>query len=456
MWTSLKNYFKKHRRSLTITAFAVSGTYLLGIWAKWKFLEWQERSAAERTARENMKRRFQKRQSDCVYTITSCLHIVADNILNEIDVDAIINELQKARNRKQSTKIFSPTSSVVMVDPATNSTDNDQEDDASKVNSESEKNGVDNNTEQSVEKDESTPESSSNDSIPESPTNGSVESEVVMDKKTKRELWEEVKIKSFMRTISAVYIFALLSLLTHLQLNLLGRFNYLHSVISLTERDREQTIQIQHPTGSTISALTETKYLTFSWWLLQVSWRHLVDTVNFAVQSVLADVPVNRRVKYEDIVWMISQVRSHVEGSPELRKTFRGIMLPDKMSDELEVLRKGSNHSNEPVIEKELRDLLNETKDVIDSNDFWIVQNAVLNKLFGVMLSDIHNIFYPPDANNNELEDKEMVLAKLLPGITREAHQVVNGVPNRFLEAISEITELEALSAIIYTSFEDE
>src|SRR6185369_5433808 len=92
-----------------------------------------------------------------------------------------------------------------------------------------------------------------------------------------------------MRTISAVYIFAFLSLLTHVQLNLLGRFNYLYSVISLTERDREQTIQIQHPTGSTISALTETKYLTFSWWLLHVSWRSLVESVNFAVQSVLAE-----------------------------------------------------------------------------------------------------------------------------------------------------------------------
>jgi len=32
-------------------------------------------------------------------------------------------------------------------------------------------------------------------------------------------------------------------------------------------------------------------------------------------------VPVNRKVKYEDIVWMISQVRSQVEGPPELRKT---------------------------------------------------------------------------------------------------------------------------------------
>jgi len=139
-----------------------------------------------------MKRRFQKRQSDCAYTITSCLHIVADNILNEIDVDAIINELQKARNRKQSPKIFSPTSSVVMVDRATNPADDDPAENASKVGSEDEKN----NTESSAEKDESTPESSSNDSTPESPTNGSGESEVIMDKKTKRELWEEVKIKS--------------------------------------------------------------------------------------------------------------------------------------------------------------------------------------------------------------------------------------------------------------------
>jgi len=71
-----------------------------------------------------------------------------------------------------------------------------------------------------------------------------------------------------------------------------------------------------------------------------------------------------------------------------------------------------------------------------------MVQSAVLNKLFEVMQSDIHKVFYPPDADNNDLEEKEMLLAKLLPSITRETHQVVNGVPNRFLEVSKSICSI--------------
>jgi len=51
--------------------------------------------------------------------------------------------------------------------------------------------------------------------------------------------------------------------------------------------------------------------------------------------------------------------------------------------------------------------------------------------------------------------EKNITLVKLLPHITKEAHIVLNGVPPRFLEAIKDCKELQALSAIIYASFDN-
>ncbi|CAG8830739.1 16656_t:CDS:2, partial [Gigaspora rosea] len=52
-----------------------------------------------------------------------------------------------------------------------------------------------------------------------------------------------------------------------------GRYNYLYSITSLTERDREQVIQINPPTGSVLNQDIEKKYLTFIWWFLNVGYE---------------------------------------------------------------------------------------------------------------------------------------------------------------------------------------
>jgi peroxin-3 len=89
----------------------------------------------------------------------------------------------------------------------------------------------------------------------------------------------------FTRTIAAVYLETLLTLTIFIQLNLLGRYNYLYSV-SLTERDREQTITVHN--GSLLSPLTEQKYLTFIGWFLNEGYKEIVARVSRAVESSLS------------------------------------------------------------------------------------------------------------------------------------------------------------------------
>ncbi|KAG0248157.1 peroxin, partial [Linnemannia exigua] len=60
------------------------------------------------------------------------------------------------------------------------------------------------------------------------------EAAVAIERKTKLELWNELKVMSFTRTVTALYSLTFLTLLTQVQLNLLGRFTYVSSVIALS------------------------------------------------------------------------------------------------------------------------------------------------------------------------------------------------------------------------------
>lgn len=158
--------------------------------------------------------------------------------------------------------------------------------------------------------------------------------DALLTSKTKAELWHEVKILSkskqllnmnmqinpslsaFTRTLTILYSTTLLSLLTHIQLNLLGRYKYVRSVL---EMEREQKLKerqslqaslanlfwnsadipgssdslINEEINSTLglfgsdqTGYTERKYLTLSWWLLNVGWREVGDRVRVAVEAV--------------------------------------------------------------------------------------------------------------------------------------------------------------------------
>ncbi len=85
-----------------------------------------------------------------------------------------------------------------------------------------------------------------------------------------------------------MYLEIFLILTIFIQLNLLGRYDYLYSVVSHTERDKEQSIIIQPVNGSLLNHITEKKYLTFIGWFLNVGYKEIVARVSAAVGSSLS------------------------------------------------------------------------------------------------------------------------------------------------------------------------
>ena len=125
-----------------------------------------------------------------------------------------------------------------------------------------------------------------------------------------------------------MYTVSLLSLLTRIQLNLLGRRNYLSSVVSLASSpQQDHTISLENHDDDNVERAygndfeTNRKYLTFSWWLLHRGWRDVMALVEDAVKEVFGSVNPREDIALERISSLILNIRKAVEGAtPEKRK----------------------------------------------------------------------------------------------------------------------------------------
>ncbi len=65
---------------------------------------------------------------------------------------------------------------------------------------------------------------------------------ILADRQAKLRLWNDLKLTAFTRTITSLYCVVLLTLQTHIQLNLIGRFAYLTSVEALARESDDPEI----------------------------------------------------------------------------------------------------------------------------------------------------------------------------------------------------------------------
>lgn len=130
------------------------------------------------------------------------------------------------------------------------------------------------------------------------------------------------------RAFTLLYAIALLSLLTRIQLNLLGRRNYLSSVVALASHSpQDPTINLENRDDDDVKQSygndfeTNRKFLTFSWWLLHRGWRELMGKVELAVREAFGPHKPTEDISLESMSSLILDVRRRVEGTtPEERR----------------------------------------------------------------------------------------------------------------------------------------
>ncbi|KAJ3045791.1 peroxin [Rhizophlyctis rosea] len=313
-------------------------------------------------------------------------------------------------------------------------------------------------------------------------------------------LWEELKILGFTRTISSIYLLTLLILFTHLQLNLLGRFFYLDSVHTFADQlDLSHSSSESSPTEPRVKAVsdeTERKYLTFSWYILNVGWKRCVEKVREAVREVIGSMSLKEPLSFQKLEELITEIRTKVdttsilETSSQTAYPFVDCLMPPE-GNEAEVIQGGGATLSDGVtiteeseecttaasgstVEGELQDLLNETRDFLESPDFQNLLSHSLTQSFSLLLSQLRPTFeitpkspvlppsptsvQPEESSITELptpEMKDVPLAGVIPVFSRMGYGVLAGVGNGYLEALADLPELKAFAVVVYTGWED-
>jgi peroxin-3 len=284
------------------------------------------------------------------------------------------------------------------------------------------------------------------------------------------------------RAFTLIYTLALLTLLTRIQLNLLGRRSYLSSVVSLATGGMEQsTISLEnHDDDNPDQAYgndfeTNRRYLTFSWWLLHRGWREVMLKVEAAVKEVFGALSPRDDISMQRFSELTLEVRKKVEGATEAERqagTWLQYLLPPKEEEEFVLKESGMTKEPSPLgsvsisssESTPLRRLLDETSDLIDSPPFSHVLTLLLDAGYSTLVDEkIAQQAYkiPPTSDISHLnapqvtevvDVKPVKLPIVLAILTRQAHSIGNGVPNEYLQSMEQVRDLEAFAAVVYSS----
>jgi peroxin-3 len=290
-----------------------------------------------------------------------------------------------------------------------------------------------------------------------------------------------------------IYTLALLTMITRIQLNLLGRRSYLSSVVTLATGTAQATISLENNDDDNTEQAygndfeTNRKYLTFSWWLLNRGWIDVKEKVEAAVRKVFGHLSPRDNLTFEAFSTMTLDVRKLVEGeTPEARRASKWLpfVLPPQdledyviresgiLSDSTESLQEVSS----PGSTASLRRLLDETADLVDSPAFSHVTTLLLDAGFSHLVDKklataAFEIPVPtplqavesmsgftssaPTEQSSSLAGgatRAVLLPRILSVLTRQAHAIGNGMPNEYLQAMEGVRDLEAFAAVVYSS----
>ncbi|KAJ5689544.1 Peroxin-3 [Penicillium macrosclerotiorum] len=451
-----RRWLRRNRKGLAIGAGVLGAGYLAGQYVLSKISEARERMSSDRIARENLRRRFEQNQTDCTYTVLALLPTATENILEALPVEELTKELQK----KRAERLARLNAGEVAGSDMTSVSPSVTEDDRKSLSS--------------FQSEGYLHASQLGDSI-----NPDGQTQV---KRNKTQLWNEVKITSITRSFTLIYTLSLLTLFTRIQLNLLGRRNYLSSVISLATPPTDSTISLEDHDDELTQTLgddfeTNRRYLAFSWWLLHRGWKELMERVQPAVEEVFGPLNPREDISLSKLSELTLQIRKKVEGSTEEErrsKKWLSCLLPPSKEEEYVLRESGVEGVADPSSSQtasKLRHLLDETADLIDSPSFSFVLTLLNNEGFSTLVDQkcANEAFKAPVAAPETVpqsfdsmatvvpaaSEHKTKLANLLAVLARQAHVIGNGIhpPNEYLVAMDQnVRELEAFSAVIYSS----
>ncbi|KAJ1911474.1 peroxin [Mycoemilia scoparia] len=425
MLHSTVGFVRRHQRKFVVIAGIAGGLYYVGHALSNKINEMQRQAKEDHISRENIKRRFEQNQRDCLFTILGLMPELTDQFFEKVNVDRLIEELRD------------------MAKPVTPAADA----------------SFDNDENTPFYRPFQTPEKK---------------------QRTKAQIWEDIKLQSFTRTTCSTYVLSLLTILVHTQLNVVGRYTYIDSVVTQFEgvvnSDDEEL-----PIPSNIGMDDQRHYLILSWWLLNRGWRILLHDIQDSIVESISGLQLKKKITFRELTRCFEQIRVKIEASGVLENLSK-YLLPSneaQMSEFMAINGLGPDQVITPTFDQ----LVNQTRDILESNDARLVLNSCLNRIFEQLLATLKENFPEPepqpmpftplpdskassgpdggldlDKAVEEFEafsvtpEPQVVVAQLLPRISRESNSILSSSQNFYLDELCTSREVQALAVSIYTA----
>lgn len=257
----------------------------------------------------------------------------------------------------------------------------------------------------------------------------------------KLEIWEDLKIISFTRSIVAVYSTCMLVVLLRVQLNIIGGYLYLDNSVTKNGMTPLAPPDVQQ------------QYLSSIQHLLGEGLMELITVVKKAVQEVFGLVSLKQSLSLQELEKQLTQIRQLVEDDSSKYKSLSWYMMPDE-ENTLASQACGLTENDVTTIK-----LLNETRDMLESPDFNIVLHTCLNRGFVRFLDNMAEFFRPPQRDStpsstpDQLSHVSLPLAKIIPIINGQIHSICSEIPSHFVQDLLLIDQVKEFAANVYETF---
>lgn len=456
MFIGLKRFFQRNKRKFFFTGGIIAFIYFGLGFLRQKLINYQLKLAEERFSREQIRRRFEQTQKDALFTIYSLVPVLCTPIFESLPVETITKLLQARRLEKSGTGVGSTNDDVSIT---TNTTSNNQL-------------------------------GNENEPIATS------------ERKSKNELWSDLKSQSLTRLITLIYCNALLILFTRLQLNILSRRDYLEEAMKVAASKygiKKRIELIDNTTANSTSTGTETyineqAFLSFSWWLLNRGWIRIRERVQNSVDLVFKEIDPRAELSIDEFAQLIKKVQDSIENfdkqDEEKNSNFLSSVLLPPTNLEYFVIQQTLDDESLTKLQENpsnLRILLDETKNYISSESTLIVLSSLVNS--GILTSlehiamaisnkqqqqqqktaltlnsnntntSINSLQVPQQLQSlpesqQPLNEYKVKLAVLLANVIKASNEFKISPRNEFINNMDKVPELDEISASVYSNFD--
>jgi len=303
----------------------------------------------------------------------------------------------------------------------------------------------------------------------------------------KLQIWEEIKVLAFTRTMASVYGTCLLVVTLRVQLNLLGGYMYLdaiegHNHLGIVQKVPVATQQVQQ------------RYLSAIQHLVQDGLDDIIMRIDGAVREVIGPLTLKKELTVRDILGLIMVIRDKVESGESVNPTsgsttttghavcaptFQALidasLKTDLCSSSFEEAEDdaggaaaagGVQMTREDII---LTKMAADTKEVMATPDFASLLNLCLKIAFmrvGEQLGELFASSSSPSSvtpqepvENGKIippSPPKLPLAKVVPFLSGLVNTICSSPPNMVMQELLLLEPLKQFSCNVYDAFSQE